>query len=225
MPSRPLPIKLVDSFRKGLKKQKKWHGNMDQIHEFLGHLPNIDPRRNMDTSEMVRRHGAAPWRSRRTIPETNTSEWSRRIRLLNVSKQYPDLGEVVLKRVHPNRTVWPKVITAKDHLLAVNRLVSEHNRQFGNRDYILLKPYAYALTNDVLVMARDNSPTLEDILKHDPKATKYFEAFSKKHGITRAQFEEKANLVENRLPESHNNLILIGFKNGKFVFLHLPDYF
>ncbi len=234
MPTKPLPKSLVARLRCAIKKneKKKIHGKhwpaLKRMYRALGRLKNIDHRQNEN--------------ERRASP-ANTRHWGGRVRQMDVSRNYPDT-ELVLKRTHGAsarstlRQIRWRVLAdsmREKTIQALNRLVKTHNRLFRPRDYELRMPIAYPVGKNILAMSKTPLITVGeivgltndpfDLVGHTERGEHYFEKLEKQHGVTRYQLRQACTQVYERTGIHHNNLLLDGVKNKKFVFVPLLDKF
>ncbi|MBU0636327.1 hypothetical protein KKE06_04850 [Candidatus Micrarchaeota archaeon] len=108
MPVKKLPPELVTRLRKFVKRQQgkpkpstlRWTSRVrrwakrtvenpeeEDIYRLFGRLKNIDHRQERAREELKR------------IPSNDSFSWGKRVRQMNVSRNYPDI-ELVLKRTH-----------------------------------------------------------------------------------------------------------------------------
>jgi len=151
--------------------------------------------------------------------ETSTSEWGYRVRQMDVSRNFPGT-ELVIKKTH--------TFPANKKIKSVNNMVRIHNELYKPENYVLLAPKAYAIGENLLAMAKTNKPSLEEVLgsKKTPpteRGKNFFQKMKKKHKITEMQLRKAVRQVVDRTNIFENNLLFLGVKNGKFVFMPLLD--
>ena len=135
MPERPLPPALIEQLKK----------NATRIAGVLGQMENADHRRA---------HSEVQHYS-----QVNTEVWGRRVRQMNISKNFPGVN-VVIKRAHD--------ATSQQIIRIIENAVEEHD--YGQQNpgllsrllkrglkpsYELRKPFAYAISGDLIAMAKN----------------------------------------------------------------------
>jgi len=204
MPVKKLPFTLIERLKKAAPKIKK----------ALGRMKNIDHRKDLSKSNP--REIELP---------------GRRIRQMNISRNYPNT-ELVIKRTH--------LYNAEKTIRKVKEAVRKHNQKFNPKNYVLLEPEAYAISKHLIAMAKTDAPSLEEILgKRDiffwvkmwfpegktERGKKFFEEMKEKYNVNETQLKEAYLKAEKLTDWDTSNLLLLGFENGKFVFMPLVDIF
>ncbi len=212
MPVKPLPKSLV--FR--LKKVSS------VIVRFLGKMKNVDYRKNDF--------------SRKKIMSENTFEWGRRIRQMNVSRNYPEV-KLVVKRTHNDRTAThTELKEIQSRVKNYNKKIKQQKKR--NESFVLREPIAYDIGNGLVAMAKTNKPSVNEILGHIKyfdskgvvlssttiKGTRFFRKLSKKHGVNKEQLESAAIQLFNEISIMPTNILLLGVnKKKQFIFMPLID--
>ena len=200
MPIKRLPESLVQRLRQLVKKSGK-----QRAFTALGRMENIDHRR-----DYLRVEG---------VPHKHsTTDWGRRVRQMNVSRNYPNV-DLVIKRTHGFSAE-----EAKAHL-------EEEYRQFNQAKptkFVLKKPIVYVIGPDLLAMSRADFPSIAEVIGgrdyESPRGTDFFHGLETKHGISR----EDLRVAFKEWKKGHSfkrNTLLLGFQKGKFIFMQLPDIY
>ncbi|MFH1588372.1 MAG: hypothetical protein ABIA76_03490, partial [Candidatus Diapherotrites archaeon] len=103
-------------------------------------------------------------------------------------------------------------------------------------NYVLLKPYAYSIGENLIAMRRVDFPSVDEILAResiDSLSTKniterganFFSKIKKKHTVSESDLQKAVILVGRRTKITTSNLLLVGFEKGKFIFIPLADLF
>lgn len=198
MPVKKLPKKLVTRLKKAAPA----------VERFLGSMKNIDHRKDFPEA--------------RGIQKNSTHAWGRRVRELNISRNFPRTKSVVIKMAHS--------VGAEGTIKTLSEKVREHNKRFGKENYVLLEPKAYAINRDVLAMAKANNPNIHEIIGsgrwQEDKTRRgkiFFKKLKNKYNVSEEQLETAAEQVFERTGIQRANLLLLGFKKGKFIFMPLVD--
>lgn len=204
MPVKPLPKRLVRRLKEYARQ-----GVLGSVS--LGRMKNIDHRR--DFPEL------------KSIPGNNTGWWGRRIRQMNVSRNFPRI-ELVIKRTDG--------LDAQLEVRQIRAIVRIHNEEKKPRLYKLVMPHAYAISRELIAMAKTNAPTVSEILwqhRITKRGEDFFQKLQKKSGRLWGRF--KANkrslkrafkeLKKNSYKLGQSNTLLLDYKNRKFVFMPLID--
>ncbi|MBU0636328.1 hypothetical protein KKE06_04855 [Candidatus Micrarchaeota archaeon] len=74
-------------------------------------------------------------------------------------------------------------------------------------------------------MAKTDAPNVEEIVGHNitERGTRFFRKIKRIQPITEHQLRAAANKVYNRTGIEYRNLLFIGVKKGKFIFMPLLD--
>lgn len=142
-----------------------------------------------------------------------------RVRELRVRKENSRIP-VVIKRDHLTSTPEKTVKYLRS-------IVGDHNKIWQPENYRIYVPHAYALNEHYLAMAKTNYPSLTEIIGKfkTPRGTKFFKRLAKKHGVTLEEFKRAASSVSKRTAIPFGNLMLIGVRNKRFIFVPLVDQF
>lgn len=218
MPVKPLPRNLVKRLRK-LAKQA--HKKPNRVSIAVGRMENVDHRKDYGA------HAGS-----RVFPDPiDTRRWGGRVRQMDIKRNYPGV-ELVIKRVH--------AATAQFVIDRIKQRVSSHKKKARRNDpYVLHKPFAYAIDEYHLAMAKTDFPSLTEILSRlerpdlESKTSRGQAFFSElqernprlKETITIEKLEEAFLRLKERGNFARGNILLIGFKKGKFQFMPLLDVF
>ncbi|MDO8428272.1 MAG: hypothetical protein Q7S92_03600 [Candidatus Diapherotrites archaeon] len=210
MPIGKLPKKLVQRLRKASKK----------IDTRLGKMKNIDHRQNdVDLRRRILNTNPSP---------ENTTEWGRRIRAMNIQRNYPEFKSVVIKRT--------EVDTAKETIREVIRRTRKHNRTQEPTTYVLLEPKAYVIGERLIAMRKAVYPTLEEILekntKRGQKVLEEFKAanlkesskFESVHRYAYAELAQAKKTIYRACEIESKDIMVLGYRNGKFILMPLIDF-
>ncbi|MFH0954906.1 MAG: hypothetical protein V1777_02285 [Candidatus Micrarchaeota archaeon] len=185
------------------------------IDRFLGKMKNIDTRRHLQSIQDLT---DPEWGTIHLLP-TDTQYPSRRVRQMNISRNYPSTS-LVIKRADN--------ASAQEVIDFVKQKVRKHNKKFGTKDYILLEPRAYAISQDLIAMAKTRAPNVADILyggEGTGAATLFFDNLCKKNQsrISKKNLSQVTGTISRRTNWARHNILLLGFSKGKFVFMPLVD--
>lgn len=198
MPVKPLPKTLVSRLKRVSPK----------IDKALGRMKNIDHRISLIY-----------------VGSNDTGEFGNRVRQMNVSRNYPRV-KLVVKRVHD--------ATAKEVIKAVKENVRNHNKFLKVRGlkekvgYVLREPIAYDIGGDLVAMAKTDRPSLHEVLgciefPRTDRGIQFFGQLSKKYGVTKKQLKMATKQICSDTTFGQRNILLLGVKEGKFVFMPLVD--
>ena len=192
MPVKPLPKRLVEDLR-------RHHRIIDGA---LGGMKNIDHRRGRNPG----------------VSQRDTHEYGRRIRQMNVSRNYPGV-ELVIKRVHGG--------TAQRNIDYVREIIREHNRKYRPKRYRLRMPKAYAISEELVAMAKADCPSINEIIGSEKDKTdrgaRFLEQLSKEHGVQIHDLVEAVSEVCRNIDSSTQNSLVLGYEGEKFIFIPLID--
>lgn len=202
MPVKTLPKKLV----------KRLKNASPVISRYLGRMKNIDHRSDLRNNSIE-----------------STSTWGRRVRQMDVSKNYPKT-ELVIKRTH-KKSVSDSDSNARRTVSFIRGMVKKHNSKYGAESgYVLIVPKAYAIRKDLIAMAKTDCPSIEEITGNPEDRTQrgkmFFEKIQEKYGVTEQQLDDKFNLLWRRIRRAEpdkGNIVLLGYKKGAFIFMPLVD--
>ena len=160
------------------------------------------------------------------------------MRPLSVKKNYPQVGEVAIKRHHHPGT--PRYAIRR-----IRRAIESHNKKYFDNVYEIKKPVAYPIGGEYILMAKAGMPTLAEIVgtsmafgnvetKTITLAGKSFfkhllKKSPKNKKLDYAGLRRAANLAVRRLRNEglvfidETELLLTEIKNGKPVFVPLID--
>ncbi len=162
------------------------------------------PRRGSLTFEQVRKQ----WP--KILPEFEKLRGLDRRSKTGLVRQFQNLA---IKRVHSG--------TAQGTIDEIRRRVALHNQLHGPRTYELLFPKASALDRTHLVMEKVKGHSIADILHFKTRsAVNFFAGIKRVHNVSEAELE-KAYLrahTNSKLFFCMPDLILVGFKEGRFLF-------
>lgn len=154
-------------------------------------------------------------------------QWGGRVRQLNVSKNFPGV-EVVVKRDDGDN--------AKGTLAAISREVDAYELQQSepsNAEFILRRPYAYAISDKLIAMAKTDKPNIREILGDKTpyynkggatqRGRTFFSKLKKEHQVSEEQLITAVRALSLKTNLTAGNVIVAGVENGKFVFIPLAD--
>jgi len=204
MPIKPLPPKLLERLKR-LGPLMERHPK--RFGDFLGRSKNIDPRKHLTS-----RH------------ERKIKGWGRRVRSINTSMGRYGVSSVVVKRSE---------MLAKETIDEIKKGVRDHNQKYAPSDYVLSKPYAYALDSNHIAMIEVDFPNLGEILSTNreeltERGKIFFEKLKRENRnrerpVTKKRLKTAYKKLRERTSFRMGNLLLIGFEDGKFKFLPLFD--
>ena len=158
-------------------------------------------------------------KERHSIPMDGIAGPGYRVRELRVRKENSRVP-VVIKRDHLHAT-------PASTLAFLRMIVKDHNAVYQPTQYRLFVPHAYALNDSYLAMAKTEYPSITEIFGDGTtkRGTKFFTTLRKKHSVTLHQLREAADTVSLRTGFPIGNILLIGVRNKKFIFVPLVDRF
>ena len=213
MPERPLPPALIEQLKK----------NATRIAGVLGQMENADHRRA---------HSEVQHYS-----QVNTEVWGRRVRQMNISKNFPGVN-VVIKRAHD--------ATSQQIIRIIENAVEEHNYDQQNPgllsrllkrglkpSYELRKPFAYAISGDLIAMAKTDKPSIEEVLgspyaKPTSRGLAFLKKLEEDHGITQADVKKSWDTLRKSnyrkaIMLYEGSFLILGYEKEKLVFMPLLD--
>ncbi|MFH0970717.1 MAG: hypothetical protein V1776_04640 [Candidatus Diapherotrites archaeon] len=201
MPHKRLPAQLIARLRKANKRLLK--------DERVERWENIDHRKDYPPlSDELKQVG-----------KISVDWWGGRVRLLKLRKENSPV-KVVIKKDHP----------PGDSIRRINKLVAEHNLRYHPNNYVLLPVRAYPLNENYIAMGYTNRPSIEEIISSECSTKRGFlflTRLAKRHQMKeedlRQRLRDAAFNVSYRTGISIINLLLLGIRNGKFVFVPLVD--
>lgn len=90
----------------------------------------------------------------------NPDSWGFRVRSLNVSRNYPELKNVVIKRLHIGGV---KNDAFKLHLAVLNERVKKVCFSKRGNEFVMLNPIAYKIGENYVAMAYADHPSLKEL--------------------------------------------------------------
>ncbi len=224
MPTQPLPNKLVQKLRDA--NQRKGHAPAHKMPPKNIYLRQTNLERLFDRLKII------DWRRKRQSRKENThiDDWGFRVRELDVSRSFPGVGKVVVKRIHARETI-PK-ITRK-----IQDFIDEHLNNPAKM-YSLIIPNFYQLGRSHIIMQRTNLPTLSEFFSSSSnvslntlkfqtrKSKKFYKTLQKRNGFKDVDFVSAVQELHRRARGTKNtyrNFVLIDYKKSQFVFMPLPD--
>ncbi len=184
---RPLPKELVARLERAAPK----------IDSRLGKMKNADHRASLTGAN-----------------EFTTYLWGRRVRQMNVAKNYPGI-RLVIKRVHG----YP----AEETIRRLHEKVDEHRKRLPGAEYALQKPHAYAIGHDLVAMAGTNAPSVEELYYRPSDRGQKAIARLLKRGFSEEGIRTAAHAAAEAMGTGYRNIVLAGSRRGKLVFVPLAD--
>jgi len=157
----------------------------------------------------------------------NTEFFGYRVREMNVKRNFPE-EKVVLKKIHSN-------LSAKEKIKKIKEMVREHNKKFKSEKYELREPFAYAINDKTIAMAKADFPSASEILgflremtlKPTERGKKFFEKLKKEYNVNEEQLKEAVYEITKNSAFREDHLLLVGCKKEKnkikFIFVPLID--
>jgi len=156
-----------------------------------------------------------------------------RVRELNIK----GVGKIVIKLCHGDA---PLVI-----LKSLRQIIDLHNKYFKNEPYLVKKPIAYPLGGPFIAMSKITAPSIEEIIgiERTKRGNDTLSELAKQNKIPYVKMEKQLELAftklsnntsavrtEAKIPDAHYyfkypNVVLAGYKEGKFIFVPLIDTF
>lgn len=200
MPRRPLPKVVVDKLRRYIEAQHIASRELGYSEHYLTteemkQLENIDHRRN-----------------RVGFNQDNPNDFGGRVRLV---KSNGVAGDIVLKKAHTGDAIT--------EIRVLKERVREHNKRHANNSYYVLHmPYAYPVGRKFIVMSKIRNPIqVNDILSRRDLGKGVAESLIQ-NKLYR-YFVSSANEIIRGLGLTANNVLYLGYKQGKFHFIPLID--
>jgi len=217
-----LPKKLVKRVKLIAKRKAP-----SQLEKLALRLKNMD-HRNLDLKEL----SLASNKSELNVP-------GGRVRKLGVNRNYPGIKEVILKKVHGSNVGEGNALETIRYL---RKLVNTHNKVFGQNYYYLDKPIAYHVGKQFVLMAKADKFSVDQLLRQPP--SEKFESYThlsppspgkflseislhtkKPVSELRVQLDRSISLLNKRTQLGRENFLVVGYKEGKFIFVPLIDLF
>jgi hypothetical protein len=217
MPHKHLPKSLVNRLRNA-SKEREASGRLSDVKRFFSRLKNRDHRFNPGLEKKARfesflkRHPDIFW------SQLKGSEGAtHRVREIDVSKNYPKVGKVILKVIDNG---------SKEVLF----FKLDNFKKVKVKGALIRHPKIYLINDEMFVMAKTNFPSvMECFSSYSTGGTKRGSDFIKKElkksKITREEFEKKASEVCDKLGVGYRNLLFLGIKKEKPAFMPLPDIY
>jgi hypothetical protein len=209
IPVPDLPQALVERLRKIAEKQAKRQSGLDGLYAALGKMKNIDYRQHAIKLQRL------------NVPQISTSVWGRRVREMNVSRNFPG-AKAVLKRTHNE--------DAKETVKIMSRIVHKHNQTHLNEPYVLLEPKAHPIFGDLLLMPKIDVPSVLEIVDtgdgeiwQTMRGKEFFGKLQKQFGVTESDLRAAATRLSDNSGIDSRNVWLLGYADGKFVFMPMLD--
>ncbi len=152
---------------------------------------------------------------------------------MTVARNYPRFADVVIKRLHGDypRNIAGEIFfgSSADHIVqGLREAVARHNQTYdvGKDRFVLLPPNAYPISGKFVAMARTNAPSVEEIL-HPRNRTErgrlLWRRLADRHRLELRDLVQATKLVGGRTGITRQNLLFLGYRKGKFVFMPLVD--
>jgi len=213
MPERPLPPELIERLKK----------NAPKLEGLLGDMENVDHRTDRQVFS--------------SFYPKNTKIWGGRVRQMNISKNFPGT-ELVIKRTH--------AATSQQIIRIIENAVEEHNYDQQNPgllsrllkrglkpSYELRKPFAYAISGDLIAMAKTDKPSIEEVLgspyaKPTSRGLAFLKKLEEDHGITQADVKKSWDTLRKSnyrkaIMLYEGSFLILGYEKEKLVFMPLLD--
>ncbi len=188
-----MPIKRLPS--KLVRRLKKASAKIDRA---FHRLPTGDHRTHKDDPDLRKRH---------EMLETGQS-----VREFNVTRH------------HRQPIILKYNLYAVREIKVMRRIVTEHNRSFPNSSYYLLRPNAHPIRKTIIAMKRVNFPNVIEILGDSPTPRGIrMRGVLMEKGVSINKLHTLSVLVLDRTGIASRNLLVIGVKKGKPVFMPLVD--
>ncbi len=211
---KPLPDKLVSRL-KGIIEERGGKRGEDELIRMMGRMRIADHRYHIRDRD-IELNG----RLFKALARSDTSDWGRRVRELNVSRNFPR-APIVLKISHSR---FPNVLIRQIKAKVIN-----HNENFRNSSYILREPHAYLLWDRVIAMSKTDRPSLVEIMGRKRQITtrglRFLRKMQRQHGFSRRKLLDAASKLWERTGIDPGNFLFVGVNRGKFVFVPLIDVY
>jgi hypothetical protein len=205
---------------------------LHRIEGFFTRLPIADHRYFTDPeirNKIDSRLEAGPMQDKRYLTKGN------QVRFLNVSRRYPKIGRIVIKRDDNNPS-------GHLTLTQLKKIVQKHNKEHQEKtnNYLLRAPTAHHIGGLFIAMAEAQYPSLHEILgfgpreknekKEDrekiqqtPRGRVLLSELTQNKNISRKQLIEIMETVVKRTGLPPRNIALIGIQKGKPILMPLVD--
>lgn len=183
------------------KLVKRLRAAAPKLETALGKMKNLDHRRiNLWNNELEIKCALVP---------------GTRVREMNVSRNFPKT-KLALKRVHES--------TAAETIKKICSLVRQHNSKHKPKNYTLVPPKAYAISSDLIAMAKTGAPSMMEIMdEKTPRAERMVEELRSKHGLGKSKLVSYAGKICGSTGWTYSHVLLLGANKGKPVFMPLLD--
>ncbi|MFA5931684.1 MAG: hypothetical protein WC821_05250 [archaeon] len=214
-----LPPALVKRFR-DLASKKLKQNTQREVNRFFIRLPGIDRSRIEEAHLIQKTHfdklvsqGMEPALAQEKAKRMAKKYVNRisKIREMDISKNYPEIGVVVLKRT--------EALDAKQKLSLIHKLINFHNTNHKPTYYSLKKPIAYPLGERYILMAKTEKPSLEEVLVGSTRRAKTFMDQLATEGANLDMLKQARIELERNIGYLPKDIFIIDFKEGKFVFM------
>jgi hypothetical protein len=220
MPTKRIPQQIINRVSDFiLRSQQKRNRGISGAHRALAKMSNADHRTDMRALSKEVNFGFKS--------NSNTTFPGFRVRQVKV-RGNTSSRNVVLKRSHdPNSVRF------------VRDFVAKHNKIFSPKKYIIFQPKGYEVGADMVLMRKTNKPSVAEIYTEKGFPTKrgqeFFAKLVKKHNVTNAdlksafeEFEKNFSTQKRQFGTAirlldKGNILLVGYRKGKFVFVPLID--
>jgi hypothetical protein len=218
MPLRRLPTPVVRRIQNLFSRNIEKKGEQ-QVKRFVSKLNGIDHRRIEEAQKIYEKQIAIGLKDGLTQKEAEEKanifrkgyvNLLSKIHTLNVRRNYPSIGELVIKETG---------IGAKEKLTKIRKIVDFHNFTHPKTSYILRKPIAYALPGNYVLTTKAEEPSIEEALEGKTKRAKEFmEKLTRTTGATKKMLEHSGAEMSKNTEYHTKDIIVVGFKDGKFIF-------
>ena len=202
MPLRPLPPELVARLmrvgRKIGRETFKEGGN--PINPRLSRMKSIDHRKKDPRRANI-------------FPE-DTRWWGGRVREMNVSRNFPGVRLAIKRTQHA---------TARETIAEIRKRVDSHNAEYKPKEYVLLMPHAYDISQDLIAMSKTNAPSLEEVVRQANVRGRTVFGMLQAQGFTLEKLRSVSKRVVARTGWRDTNVLIVGISKGKLLLLPLLD--
>lgn len=140
----------------------------------------------------------------------------KRVRQLDVSRQFPEVGKVVIKKID----------------FGDKGMLKQYLKKFNTgrvSEVIIKKPKIYFLKDDLILMAKTNYPSLIEIFGDSQKngitkrGIKLLNDSLKKSVLSKDFVEKQMHEFCMKYKVANRNVLFLGIKNKKIILMPLPD--
>jgi|GEM_PF-6074179 len=157
-----------------------------------------------------------------------------RVRAMNVSR-HSRVGSIIIKKVH----FKPSKMSAREVLEDVNFRVRVLKQRFPNAAFDLRAPIAYAISSDLIAMAKSNHPNLRHVLiamaKPSSEKTMKLKEKLPANALRTAKVLERHGFNEKKIADIStflfknkffdDDVLVTGIRNGRLQLRALPEPF